>query len=87
MYDEMDIDFMMSITDEELPTPPEIPMVDKEDSLEDLGIEEMREPEVIKEIKEEIADYEEPAPEAAHTVKKRRGITEVLVGLVTGVVR
>ena len=89
MYDEMDIDVMIGISEEELPTGREIPVVKKtEETLEDLGIEQVAEPEVQKELKVEAKTYTAPAPEAVRAPepvpveKKHRGITEVLVGLV-----
>ena len=89
MYDEMDIDVMIGISEEELPTGREIPVVKKtEETLEDLGIEQVAEPEVQKELMVEAKAYTAPDPEAVRAPepvpveKKHRGITEVLVGLV-----
>ena len=89
MYDEMDIDVMIGISDEELPTGREIPVAEKkEESLKDLGIEQVAEPEKKVELKVEAKEYTAPdpeevrAPEPVPVEKKHRGITEVLVGLV-----
>ncbi|MCR5226508.1 MAG: hypothetical protein K6E27_04790 [Eubacterium sp.] len=88
MYEEMDIDVMIGISDEELPTGREIPVAKKEESLEDLGIDQVAEPEKKEELKVEAKEYTAPdpeevrAPEPVPVEKKHRGITEVLVGLV-----